>query len=109
MDVSNKKGNSISEIEKFIERSFPEDETMSSPFPSSKYPYEFPPRHRIHICNFVQEVKKKCRLVVSISKSQDSNPPKSKRQKQNASNNTLAQPKPAEEDNDGLDIRSRKE
>ena len=27
MNVSNRKGNSISEIEKFIEKSFPEDET----------------------------------------------------------------------------------
>ena len=53
MDVTNRKGNSISEIEKYIERSFPEDETMRSPFPSSKYPYEFPPGHRIRICNFV--------------------------------------------------------
>ena len=62
MDVSNRKGNSISEIEKFIERSFPEDETMRSPFPSSKYPYEFPPGHRICICNFVQEVRKNADL-----------------------------------------------
>ena len=81
MDVSSKKGNSITEIEKFIERSFPDDNTMCCPFPSSKHPYEFPPGHRIRICNFVQEVKKSCRCTVSLSKKEKCIPPKNKYQK----------------------------
>ena len=109
MDVTNRKGNSIGEIEKYIERSFSDDETMRSPFPSPKHPYEFPPGHRIRICNFVQEVKKKCRHTVSLTTGQDYNPPKSKQHKNVPSKSTLAKPvesKPDGESNDSMDADS---
>ena len=48
-------GNSIGTIENFIQRKYANC-TKHNPFPSS--PFEFPPGHRIHICNFIKEVKK---------------------------------------------------
>ena len=55
MDTSETEGNSISTIENFIQRKYANC-TKHNPFPSS--PFEFPPGHRIRICNFVKEVKK---------------------------------------------------
>jgi len=55
MDTSETEGNSISTIENFIQRKCA-DCAKHNPFPSS--PFEFPPGHRIRICNFVKEVKK---------------------------------------------------
>lgn len=73
MDVSENPGNTIKEIENFIERNFPGDcrYVPSSLTPSTEHSqylvrdqystklnanFKFPPGHRQRICNFVQEV-----------------------------------------------------
>ena len=59
MNVSDDQGNSISMIENFIQKHFKGDAEYShSPTSKSLLPFEFPPGHRIRICNFVNEVKK---------------------------------------------------
>ena len=55
MDTSDKEHNSIDKIEKFIQLKYA-NSAKHNPFPSP--PFEFPPGHRIRICNFVKEVKK---------------------------------------------------
>lgn len=55
MDTSDKEHNSIDKIEKFIQRKYA-NSAEHNPFPSPAF--EFPPGHRIRICNFVKEVKK---------------------------------------------------
>ena len=54
MDTSDKEHNSIDKIEKFIQRKYA-NSAEHNPFPSPAL--EFPPGHRIRICNFVKEVK----------------------------------------------------
>ena len=71
MDTSEGEKNSISKIEKYIEIHHKINPDMLpnslSSLPSSitALPFEFPPGHRIRICNFVQEVKQACRNTVS--------------------------------------------
>lgn len=55
MDTSEKQGNLIEKIESFIEKKYA-DNSEHNPFPSR--PFEFPPGHRVRICNFVRELKK---------------------------------------------------
>jgi len=54
MDISEKSGNSIEKIEKFIQKKFATS-PYHNPFPAMM-PFEFPPGHRLRICNFVKEV-----------------------------------------------------
>ena len=56
MDISEKAGNSIETIEKFIQKKYVTNPDHN-PFPASMS-FEFPPRYRVHICNFVNEVRK---------------------------------------------------
>jgi len=59
MNVSDGQGNSINTIENFIEKHFKGDtEYCHCHTSKSLLPFEFPPGHRIRICNFVNEVKK---------------------------------------------------
>ena len=55
MDTSDKEHNSIDKIEKFIQRKYA-NSAAHNPFPSPTF--EFPPGHRIRICNFVKEVER---------------------------------------------------
>ena len=55
MDISDKEHNSIDNIEEFIHRKYA-NRAECNPFLSPTF--EFPPGHRIRICNFVKEVKK---------------------------------------------------
>ena len=60
MDTSDREMNSISKIEKYIEERFKHIPDMLPPSMSLEVnagPFEFPPGHRIRICNFVEEVK----------------------------------------------------
>ena len=60
MDTSDREMNSISKIEKYIEERFKHIPDMLPPSMSLQVdatPFEFPPGHRIRICNFVEEVK----------------------------------------------------
>ena len=60
MDTSDREMNSISIIEKYIEGKFkhiPEMLPPSVSLEAAPTPFEFPPGHRIRICNFVKEVK----------------------------------------------------
>ena len=54
MNTSEKQGNSIEKIENFIEKHA--DSSEHNPF--SSRPFEFPPEHRVWICNFAWELKK---------------------------------------------------
>lgn len=56
MDISEKSGNSIETIEKFIQRKYATCPNHN-PFPAPMV-FEFPPGHRIRICHFVKEVQK---------------------------------------------------
>ena len=55
MGTSEKQGNLIEKIVSFIEKRYA-DSSEHNPFPSR--PFEFPPGHRVQICNFVRELKK---------------------------------------------------
>ncbi len=55
-DVSNKPGNSIEEIEKFISETYPNNPKFCRDI-AAPSPFRFPPGHRKRICNFVQEVR----------------------------------------------------
>ena len=55
MGTNEKQGNSIEKIESFIEKRCA-DSSEHNPF--SSHPFEFPPGHRVQICNFVWELKK---------------------------------------------------
>ena len=55
MDTSDKEHNSIDKIEKFIQRKYA-NSAAHNPFSSPTF--EFPPGHRIRICNFVKEVER---------------------------------------------------
>ena len=57
MDTSDKEHNSIDKIEKFIQRKYA-NSAAHNPFPSPTF--EFPPGHRIRICNFMKEVRESC-------------------------------------------------
>ena len=57
MDTSDKEHNSIDKIEKFIQRKYA-NSAAHNPFSSPTF--EFPPGHRIRICNFVKEVRESC-------------------------------------------------
>ena len=50
MGTSEKQGNLIEKIESFIEKRYA-DSFEHNPF--SSRPFEFPPGHRVQICNFV--------------------------------------------------------
>lgn len=62
MDTSDKEGNSISTIERYIDQRHKNDPSL---FPEgttegSQFAFAFPPGHRIRICNFVRKVKDLC-------------------------------------------------
>lgn len=48
-------GNSIEIIEKFIQKKF-SSRTDHNPF-TSDMPFEFPPGHRVRICNVIKEIR----------------------------------------------------
>ena len=73
MDTTEGETSSICRIEKLIERRHKNNPNMlpsysSDSFNSESLPFEFPPGHRIRICNFVQEVKQLYRNKISSSK-----------------------------------------
>ncbi len=55
MDVSQGPGNTISQIEKFIEKRHPGNPEYFGG--QSMLPFEFPPGHRARICKFVEEAR----------------------------------------------------
>ena len=55
MDIDQKRGNSIEIIEKFIQKKF-SSRTDHNPF-TSDMPFEFPPGHRVRICNVIKEIR----------------------------------------------------
>ena len=57
MDTNEGEASSISKIEKYIERHHKNNTDMLPSYSSDSFPFEFPPGHRIRICNFVQEIK----------------------------------------------------
>ena len=62
MDVAEgEKSRCISTVEEYIERRHKKNSDMLPPCclpePVSSSPFEFPPGHRVRICNFIQEVK----------------------------------------------------
>ena len=66
MDVTDSEGNSISIIENFIEKRFKGDpDYCHNHISKSSLPFEFPPGHRLRICNFVHAVKKMYRTSIS--------------------------------------------
>ena len=73
MDISDNPGNSIELIEKYISERYPKDPRYCNN-PDSDIllakPFEFPPGHRIRICNFICALRKKIQgennLTVSI-------------------------------------------
>ena len=56
MDISTDKGNSI---KKYISENFPGDPKISHYSDLPSIPFQFPPGHRIRICNFISLVKAK--------------------------------------------------
>ena len=58
MDTTESETNSISKIEKYIDSHHKSNRAMLPSFPSESLPFEFPPGHRVQICNFVQEMKR---------------------------------------------------
>jgi len=56
MNITEKSGNSIEIIEKYIQRKYTTSKDHN-PFPGTMA-FEFPPGHRIRICHFVKEVRK---------------------------------------------------
>ena len=70
MDTSEKVGNSISMIEQYIEERHKDDPDLipgvSTTHP--EFPFQFPPGHRIRICNFVRKVKDMCKDYKSFDK-----------------------------------------
>ena len=74
MDISENESNSISKIENYIEKRCKQNPAITRPDtllalnPSAKsLPFEFPPGHRIRICNFVKEVKEMCQRKMQLS------------------------------------------
>ena len=63
MDVSENPGNSIESIENYISDRYPKDPRYSNnpdcDTTFSPKPFEFPPGHKIHIRNFILELRKK--------------------------------------------------
>jgi len=61
MDTSNGEDNSISKVERYIEKRHKHNQEMLPPCCTkesmSALPFEFPPGHRIRICKFVEEIK----------------------------------------------------
>ena len=61
MDITDGEGNSISTIERYIEKTHKSNPEMllpcCTPESMNSLPFEFPPGHRIRICKFVEEVK----------------------------------------------------
>ena len=57
MDISANPGNSITQIESFIAKRYRGDPRYSH---NPSLDFEFPPGHRMRICNFVREVKMMC-------------------------------------------------
>ena len=58
MDTSTNPGNSISQVESYIDTRFKGDTRFCNPaLKGCSLPMEFPPGHRIRIVNFVKEVK----------------------------------------------------
>ena len=57
MDISSNPGNSITQIESFIGRRYKGDRRFSI---TPAMDFEFPPGHRLRICNFVREVRTIC-------------------------------------------------
>ena len=59
MDISDNPGNSIAQIEVFIARKYNGDPRFSPINPTVDF--EFPPGHRVRICNFVRDIKERCK------------------------------------------------
>ena len=61
MDITDGEENSISKIERYIEKRHKNNPEMlppcSTPESMNSLPFEFPPGHRIRICKFVEEIK----------------------------------------------------
>ena len=70
MDTNEGEASSISKIEKYIEKyhkSNPDMLPSYSTESSTSLPFEFPPGHRIRICNFVHEIKQLYRNTRSLN------------------------------------------
>ena len=70
MDTNEGEASSISKIEKYIERHHKSNPDMQSSYSTescTSLPFEFPPGHRIRICNFVQEIKQLYRNTKSTN------------------------------------------
>ena len=67
MDISDNPGNSIELIEKYISERYPKDPRYCNN-PDSDIllakPFEFPPGHRIRICNFICVLRKKSKVRI---------------------------------------------
>ena len=59
MDITDNPGNSIPQIEGFIARKYNGDPRLDPINPTVDF--EFPPGHRIRICNFVHDIKERCK------------------------------------------------
>ena len=62
MDTTENEGNSISTIERYINERHRDDPELNFGLCSGNpsLPFQFPPGHRLWICNFVKKVKEKC-------------------------------------------------
>ena len=65
MDISDNPGNSIAKIEGFIAKRYKGDPRFCPFNPSMDF--EFPPGHRMRICNFVREIREMCSAVKTKS------------------------------------------
>lgn len=64
MDITQEPGNSIKQIEEFIEKRYPDNPEYYGYEPSAasnRLPFEFPPGHRVRICKFVEDVRTRLR------------------------------------------------
>jgi len=70
MDTGDDENNSMTKIEKYIDKHYKNNPDMCPTISSSgtELPFEFPPGHRIRICNFVEEVKRTFKLKLSSRK-----------------------------------------
>ena len=70
MDTTEGETNSISKIEKYIDSHHKSNPDMLPSYSSESFnslPFEFPPGHRVRICNFVQEIKQLYRNTKSTN------------------------------------------
>lgn len=92
MDVSDKAGNSIEIIEKFIGEHFAdnEDYNNTSVLAHSPTPFVFPPGHKLRIRNFVLEVRRKFSQAERMEVDTNTKP---KKRKQSLSCSKFKKPK----------------